>query len=50
MTTTTGDTAVDPVDALATRIFDESLGAFHQVTVYLGVQLGLFRALAGTRG
>jgi SAM-dependent methyltransferase len=49
MTATTEITA-DPVEALADRIFGESLGALHQFTVYLGVRLGLFRALAGTAG
>jgi SAM-dependent methyltransferase len=48
--TATTVTVSDPVEALADRIFVEGIGAFHLVTVYLGVRLGLFRALAETPG
>jgi len=44
----TAPTVTDPVEALAERIFSEGIGAFHLLTVYLGVRLGLFRALAET--
>src|SRR3954447_6974501 len=40
------DTQTSPQDALAERLFIEGLGSFHMVTVYLGVQLGLFEALS----
>ncbi len=33
-------------DALAGRLFEAALGAFDLLTVYLGVRLGLYRALA----
>ncbi|MCA1841605.1 MAG: methyltransferase domain-containing protein [Actinobacteria bacterium] len=46
MTTTTPvATEAETIEALAGRIFTEALGAFHMGTVYLGVKLGLFRAL-----
>ncbi len=48
--TTTTETPVQPGDALAERIFAEGLGAFHLVTVFLGLRLGLFRALAESPG
>src|SRR5581483_6775928 len=38
-------TEAETVEALAGRLFMETLGAFHMGTVYLGVKLGLFRAL-----
>jgi len=40
-------TQVEPetIEALAGRLFGDALGAFHMGTVYLGVKLGLFRAL-----
>jgi SAM-dependent methyltransferase len=44
--TVTTETTVDPAEALAERLFMDGVGAFHLVTVYLGVRLGLFRALA----
>jgi predicted O-methyltransferase YrrM len=40
----------DPTEALVDRLFGESLGAFHQFTLYLGVRLGLFDALAESAG
>lgn len=42
------ETTVDPVDTLVERLFAEGIGAFHLATVYLGVRLGLFGALAQT--
>ncbi|MGB9376747.1 MAG: class I SAM-dependent methyltransferase [Mycobacteriales bacterium] len=47
---TTTEIAANPVDLLADRLFGEGIGAFHLFTVYLGVRLGLFRALAQTPG
>ena len=44
------ETTVDPVEALAERLFEEGIGAFHLTTVYLGIRLGLFRALAEKPG
>ncbi len=44
----TTPTVTDPVEALAERVFAEVIGAFRLLTVYLGVRLGLFRALAET--
>lgn len=41
---------VEPAEALVDRLFAEGIGAFHLVTVYLGVKLGLFSALAATPG
>jgi SAM-dependent methyltransferase len=40
-------TQVEPeaIEALAGRLFGDALGAFHMGTVYLGLKLGLFRAL-----
>jgi predicted O-methyltransferase YrrM len=48
--TTTLDITTDPTEALVERLFAESIGAFHQFTIYLGVRLGLFEALAATPG
>jgi SAM-dependent methyltransferase len=47
---TTTQAAPEAIEAIAARLFGEALGAFHMGTVYLGVKLGLFRALcrAGT--
>lgn len=39
--------AADPVGELSGRLFMEGVGALHLLTVYLGVRLGLYRALAG---
>ncbi|MGH7748762.1 MAG: class I SAM-dependent methyltransferase, partial [Candidatus Dormibacteria bacterium] len=39
-------TETDPVEALAGRLFLEGVGSLHLLTVYLGVRLGLYRALA----
>lgn len=36
----------DPVGALSGRLFMEGVGSLHLLTVYLGVRLGLYRALA----
>jgi SAM-dependent methyltransferase len=38
-------TEAETIEALAGRLFMETLGAFHIGTAYLGVKLGLFRAL-----
>jgi hypothetical protein len=35
----------ETIEALAGRLFMDALGAFHMGTAYLGVKLGLFRAL-----
>ena len=39
-----------PVEELAGRLFGEGSGAIHLNTVFLGVRLGLYRALAETPG
>ena len=44
MTLTTRDRA----DALAERLFGATLGALELFSVYLGTELGLYRALAST--
>lgn len=44
------DTSVNAVEELAGRIFGEGLGAMHLATAYLGVELGLFAALADKPG
>ena len=49
----TGEAASEggsPAEAIADRLFGEGLGAFHMMNVYLGVQLGLFAALAAHPG
>jgi SAM-dependent methyltransferase len=51
--TTTVETPTDaPPEAgqITERIFGEGLGAFHLLTVYLGIRLGLFEALAENPG
>ena len=40
------ETETDPIEGLAERLFMEGVGTFHLQCVYLGVKLGLFRALA----
>ena len=45
MTTTPVASEADSIETLAGRLFMETLGAFHMGTVYLGLKLGLFRAL-----
>ena len=42
--------AAERRDALVERLFGASLGAFDVLTVYLGVRLGLYRALADLGG
>lgn len=39
-------TEANPVEDLVGRLFIESVGTMHVMSVYLGVKLGLFRALA----
>src|SRR5687768_10694951 len=39
-------TETDPVEEMVGRIFIEGVGAAHLFSVYLGVKLGLFKALA----
>jgi SAM-dependent methyltransferase len=43
MTTTQAEP--EAIEAMAGRLFSDALGAFHMGSVYLGVKLGLFRAL-----
>src|SRR5579884_3000226 len=45
MTTTPVTTDPETIEALAGRLFMDALGAFHMGTAYLGVKLGVFRAL-----
>lgn len=46
----TADITVDPTEALVDRLFGEGIGAVHLVSVYLGIRLGMFEALARTPG
>src|SRR5207244_8769290 len=39
-------TETNPVEELVGRLFMEGVGTMHVMSVYLGVKLGLFRALA----
>jgi hypothetical protein len=48
--TGTVEAPVDPAEALVERIFAEGIGAFHLASVYLGLRLGLFAALAESPG
>jgi SAM-dependent methyltransferase len=43
-------TETDPVEALVERLFMEGVGTMHLMSVYLGVKLGLFGALADGGG
>jgi SAM-dependent methyltransferase len=43
--TTTTQVEPEAVESLAGRLFMEGVGAFHLGSVYLGIKLGLFRAL-----
>jgi 2-polyprenyl-3-methyl-5-hydroxy-6-metoxy-1,4-benzoquinol methylase len=43
-------TAVSSADALAERLFGATLGALELLSVYLGAELGLYRALERTNG
>lgn len=46
MTVTASQDAADRRDALVGRLFEATLGAFDLLTIHLGDQLGLYRALA----
>jgi SAM-dependent methyltransferase len=48
--TATIEAPADPVEAMVSRLFVEGVGALHMVPLYLGVRLGLFRALAEAPG
>ena len=47
MSTDVMETATDPIESLANRLFAAGVEAMELCTVYLGVQLGLYRALDG---
>jgi SAM-dependent methyltransferase len=47
MSTDVMETATDPIEALAGRLFAAGVEAMELCNVYLGVQLGLYDALAG---
>src|SRR5919199_722664 len=47
MSTDVMETATDPIESLANRLFAAGVEAMELCNVYLGVQLGLYRALDG---